>query len=162
MSTGQHQSEHPERSALKPASLRELLRALASTAALTLTDAQRVQLTRMVEHHWQDEASCISQDPVSWYPAEESVPLRQVTRTCAGCPVRRSCLATALLWNEDGIWAGTDSSHRREGYRLLEARVTPAAVVQMLLARATPDTAYFAPATKDAVGVERLSGTEAA
>jgi hypothetical protein len=30
--------------------------------------------------------------------------------------VRRSCLATALLFDEDGIWAGTTPSRRRAAY----------------------------------------------
>ncbi len=32
---------------------------------------------------------------------------------CARCPARQSCLASAVLWSVDGIWAGTTTRDRQ-------------------------------------------------
>ena len=120
--------------------VRELIRAVAPTPTRLLTDDQRDQLRRIVEARWQERACCASADPAAWYPGPGLMPVGQVTRICAACPVRRSCLAVALLWNEQGIWAGTNPGHRRSGYRLLQAGDSTPAVVQLLLTRATRAT----------------------
>jgi hypothetical protein len=132
-------------SGLSEESVRELLRAVAPTPARQLTGAQRNQLRRMVGRRWQEQACCASSDPLAWYPGNGSPTYRQVMWICAACPVRRSCLAVALLWNEDGIWAGTSRVQRRDGYRLLRAGVSVLAVVQLLLAQA--DQLTTVPAT---------------
>ena len=52
-------------------------------------------------------------DPDSWFaPADD--PAETAARgVCDTCPVRRSCLAYALVMNEpDGIWGGLDQSER--------------------------------------------------
>ncbi|HEX5535028.1 MAG TPA: WhiB family transcriptional regulator [Actinomycetales bacterium] len=116
-------------------SVRELLRAVAPTGSRQLTESQREQLRGMVERRWQDRAGCAgSTDPVAWYPTEGCAPDRDAIRICAACPVRRSCLAVALLWDEDGIWAGTSPGRRRDGYRLLRAGVSMQTAVHLLLA----------------------------
>lgn len=121
-------------------SVRELIRAIAPTGSRQLTDPQRDQLRRMVEHRWQDQAECAgSADQVAWYPGEGSPAPRYLMRVCAVCPVRRSCLAVALLWDEDGIWAGTSPGRRRDGYQLLAAGASTPAVLQLLLAQADPE-----------------------
>ncbi|NUS52082.1 MAG: WhiB family transcriptional regulator, partial [Nocardioidaceae bacterium] len=62
---------------------------------------------------WQFGASCASADPESWFPDAQGAQVKPaVTRVCASCPVRRSCLAAALLWNVEGIWAGTTERER--------------------------------------------------
>ena len=104
-----------ERLVLSSESCRELLRAVAPTPARALTEDQRGELTRLVERRWQQQAACASADPVAWYPENRAVPPGQVFRICAACPVARSCLAVALLWDEDGIWAGTTPSQRERG-----------------------------------------------
>ena len=102
-----------------------------------LDPADRAGLRSIVARRWQDDAACASADPEAWWPAPHSLPTPQVVRVCAGCPVRRSCLAVALLWDEDGIWAGTSRGQRRRGYRLLRHGVPAAEVVELLLTAAT-------------------------
>ena len=95
-----------------------------------------VELRALVEPRWQEQAACASADPEAWFPRKGRTPVRQVSRICAGCPVNRSCLAVAMLWNEDGIWAGTNPGHRTQGYRLLRHGVSAATVLELLLAQA--------------------------
>ena len=95
----------------------------------------RVDLRALVEPRWQERAACArTADPAAWHPVNGLSPARQVGRICAACPVNRSCLAVALLWDEDGIWAGTNPGQRTLGYRLLRHGVSAAAVVELLLA----------------------------
>ena len=56
-----------------------------------------------------------------------------VMRTCSACPVRRSCLATALLWSVDGTWAGTSLAEREQGVRSLKAGASVAEVITAML-----------------------------
>jgi hypothetical protein len=49
--------------------------------------------------------------------------------------VRRSCLASALLVAEDGIWAGTAPTHRRAAYRVVGNGADVDQVLNQLLAR---------------------------
>jgi len=57
-----------------------------------------------------------------------------VRAICAECPVRRSCLATALLFAEDGTWAGTSLIDRRPAFRALRGGANPAHALDQLLA----------------------------
>jgi hypothetical protein len=62
-----------------------------------------------------------------------------VVRVCAGCPVRRSSLASALLGAEDGVWAGTSEIGRVKATRTgLLGGSDPVRVVDELLAGAVP------------------------
>ncbi len=96
----------------------------------------REELRALVEPRWQERAACATADPEAWFPEKGSV--RQVTRICAACPVNRSCLAVAMLWDEDGTWAGTNPGERTKGYRLLRRGVSVAAVVELLLTQQKP------------------------
>ena len=95
------------------------------------------KLRALVEPRWQDTCSCATADPATRGTRQELIPAEQVDRICAACPVRRSCLAVALLWNETGIWAGTNRGQRTRGYRLLRRGVSAAAVVELLLTQPT-------------------------
>src|SRR3954447_8911964 len=75
-------------------------------------------LRASITPRWQDEAVCASTDPEQWFPDKGGSP-RLARAVCASCPVRRSCLASALLFAEDGIWAGTTPKQRRAGYRAI-------------------------------------------
>src|SRR4051794_10863552 len=75
-------------------------------------------LRASITPRWQDEAVCASTDPEQWFPVKGGSP-RLARRVCASCPVRRSCLASALLFAEDGIWAGTTAKHRPSSYRAI-------------------------------------------
>lgn len=115
--------------------LARLLRLVAATPTRRLGTRARAQLRALVEPRWQDQAACATADPEAWFPLKGAIPVAQVSRICAACPVNRSCLAVALLWNEDGIWAGTNPGQRTHGYRLLRHGVSAAAVVELLLTR---------------------------
>lgn len=77
---------------------------------------------------WRQQAACRNGDPDAFFPpdgrnsrararAEERARL-----TCATCPVRRPCLAVALLRQEEhGVWGGltTDERHTLKAPRSL-------------------------------------------
>ncbi len=130
-----------------------LLRALAPRPTRRLTPAQRDELIRVVQRRWQTRAACASADPAGWYPADSGRPAPQVFRTCGRCPVRRSCLAVALLWAEDGVWGGTTVNDRRHGYRLLQSGTPVAAVLDQLLQALTTHQPPVEPAV-DAAQLE--------
>lgn len=62
---------------------------------------------------WWHHAGCLGGDTDVWFPDERSKPSPLVARVCGACPVRKSCLASAVLHDEEGIWGGT-----RRGQRL--------------------------------------------
>lgn len=95
-----------------------------------LAAAQRVGLSRRLVRTlrvgivagWQQYAACAGADPEAWFPCVQGAAVpRPVVRICADCPVRRSCLATALLWSVDGLWAGTTLQDRQKTLRQLRA-----------------------------------------
>lgn len=89
---------------------------LANPTRIGLPRAAAHALTRAVEPDWRESAACAGADPEAWFPAAQGAyPNPRVTAICRECPVRRSCLATAVVWSVDGIWAGTTS---RERHRL--------------------------------------------
>jgi WhiB family redox-sensing transcriptional regulator len=112
-----------------------ILRLVASTPTRRLGSRARIELRALVAPRWQEQAACVSADPEAWFPVKGGTRRRQVNRICAGCPVNRSCLAVAMLWNEDGIWGGTSPKQRTRGYRLLRHGVSASTVVELLLAQ---------------------------
>ena len=80
-----------------------------------MPQAVRAELRTQIEPDWGQQAACASRqfDP-DWWFAPPDDPSQTVARDlCGSCPVRRSCLAHALLVNEsDGIWGGFDESER--------------------------------------------------
>jgi hypothetical protein len=83
---------------------------------------------------WQQYAACAGADPEAWFPEHAGSGVHPaVVRTCAGCPVRRSCLASAVLWSVEGIWAGTTVWDRRTTLRLLRAGEPIAEVITATL-----------------------------
>jgi len=91
-------------------------------------------LRASVAPRWQEEAVCASADPEQWFPGKGGS-ARLARAVCAGCPVSRSCLASALLFAEDGIWAGTTPIHRRSAYRAIVNGADVDQVLDQLLAR---------------------------
>jgi hypothetical protein len=91
-------------------------------------------LRASITHRWQEEAVCASADPEQWFPGKGGSP-RLAQAVCAGCPVRRSCLASALLFAEDGIWAGTSPVHRRAAYRAIGNGADVDQILDQLLTR---------------------------
>jgi hypothetical protein len=75
----------------------------------------RDELRTEIAPGWGQQAACASRsfDPDLWFaPADDE--LQTVARNvCGTCPVRRSCLANALVVNEPhGVWGGFDESER--------------------------------------------------
>ena len=77
------------------------------------TDSQRAELATHVVRGWQALARCGSTNDRLWFPDADNVAskIAAVSR-CAGCPVRRSCLAHALRDSETGVWGGTTDVQR--------------------------------------------------
>lgn len=72
-------------------------------------------LSRRLSTGWQEAAACATApNPEDWFPAPRTPPsdLRAPLRVCAGCPVRRSCLAFGLLNGEAGLWGGVTDDDR--------------------------------------------------
>ena len=74
--------------------------------------------TAMPGRDWRLLAACRHADPELFFPVSVSGPsldqLTQAKAICAGCPVRRQCLAFALDTRQDhGVWGGTSEEERR-------------------------------------------------
>jgi WhiB family transcriptional regulator, redox-sensing transcriptional regulator len=72
----------------------------------------------MPDRDWQQLAACRHADPELFFPLSASGPsLDQITQAkaiCAGCPVRRQCLAFALdTRQKHGVWGGMSEEERR-------------------------------------------------
>jgi WhiB family redox-sensing transcriptional regulator len=104
-----------------------------TTPSQRLRPRQRAELSAETPAGWQTDAACAGTDPEAFFPAKGSVPPRAALRTCAGCPARRKCLAMALRFNLDGIWAGTNPGDRDELYRLLDAGIAVRTVLDLAL-----------------------------
>lgn len=77
------------------------------------------ELAGLVEAGWQFRAACAGMagdlfvgpdDDVD--AGDELVRVEAAKDVCAFCPVARSCLAAALLGNEDGVWGRTTATER--------------------------------------------------
>jgi hypothetical protein len=71
-------------------------------------------LASRIQPGWQVEAACAGSAVDDWFPTSETTPdkLAATLAVCSACPVRRSCLAFALLGQEYGIWGGTTKNQR--------------------------------------------------
>jgi hypothetical protein len=68
-----------------------------------------------------------------------------LSRICAGCPVRKSCLATAVLADEEGIWGGTRRGQRLHARARLLNDEEPGNVLGDLLHSPLPRSEYAIP-----------------
>lgn len=92
-------------------------------------------LADVIEPGWTVEAACVSIDPELWFP-DTGPTSRAVLRICATCPVRASCLATAIVDLEDGIWGGVQASLRSQARGQIWRGADPLALLDELLDRA--------------------------
>jgi WhiB family redox-sensing transcriptional regulator len=99
------------------------------------TSAARV-LEGLIQADWTVDAECLSIDPELWFPEKGGATSRAVLEICASCPVRRSCLATALVDVEDGIWGGVETARRRQARGRIGRGADPLVVLDELLERA--------------------------
>jgi WhiB family redox-sensing transcriptional regulator len=70
------------------------------------------------DQDWRLLAACRHMDPELFFPVSASgSSLDQITQAkaiCAGCPVRRRCLAFALVTRQrHGVWGGMSEQERR-------------------------------------------------
>jgi hypothetical protein len=96
-----------------------------------LTDELRAELIAHALPGWQGMGACRSVADDTWFPepSETGVKVAAVDR-CGFCPVRRSCLASALAGDEEyGVWGGTTELQRDV---LVRDLVDGAAVVDVL------------------------------
>jgi len=93
-------------------------------------------LARLIEPNWTAGAECLSIDPELWFPEKGGSTSRAVLEICASCPVRASCLATALVDVEDGIWGGVEAARRGQARGQIGRGADPLVVVGELLDRA--------------------------
>ena len=117
----------------------------AGPAERMLSDYALRGLRVRIAPRWWHRAACQGCDTDAWYPETHSKPNPLVARICAGCPVRKSCLATAILADEDGLWGGTRRGQRLHGRARLLAGDHPGDVVADLLAAPMPVTEYHLP-----------------
>jgi hypothetical protein len=82
-----------------------------------LSRKSRASLVQRIDVRWQDNANCSGYlDTDDFYPDDESAPIiRRTTNPkdiCAFCPVVRSCLAAAIVADEQGVWGRTTEAER--------------------------------------------------
>jgi hypothetical protein len=72
---------------------------------------------------WRDAAACVHVDPELFYPVDErpdSPAVLLAKQVCAGCPVRKVCLADVIAWEDParrwGITAGLTPAERAARY----------------------------------------------
>ena len=86
-------------------------------AALKLSDQQVAD----ENHDWRDGAPCGEVDPEIFFDLATEDPgiAKMAKDLCHGCPIRRTCLDTAMLNKEEyGIWGGMDAQERRSHWYL--------------------------------------------
>jgi hypothetical protein len=93
-------------------------------------------LESVVEPGWTVDGACVSIDPELWFPVNGGITSRSVLEICSGCPVRRSCLATAIVNVEDGVWGGVQPAPRSRARAHIWRGAEPVGVLDHLLERA--------------------------
>jgi WhiB family transcriptional regulator, redox-sensing transcriptional regulator len=102
-----------------PAAL--MLRRAGDEMDTALAHVSPLRVTGLVRgEDWRSAAACRDADPDLFFPVSGSGrSLEQVEcakAVCAGCPVRRSCMAFALRTGQaHGIWGGLTEEERRAG-----------------------------------------------
>lgn len=82
---------------------------------------------------WKEHGACASVEPKLWFSEGRTTRTREALALCQDCPVRRLCLAFALVFREEfGVWGGLAVTDRRP----LEARLVHGAPLGNVLAAA--------------------------
>lgn len=99
----------------------------------TLTADQRAEIGAYAVPGWQSMAECRSVADDSCFPEPGQATADALDR-CSFCPVRRSCLASALAGDEEfGVWGGTTEIQRD----VIREDITAGAPIADVLDRAT-------------------------
>jgi WhiB family redox-sensing transcriptional regulator len=78
----------------------------------TLTITQRAEISTYIVPGWASMGECRSVADDSCFPEPGQATADALDR-CSFCPVRRSCLASALAGDEEfGVWGGTTEIQR--------------------------------------------------
>lgn len=71
---------------------------------------------------WHPRAACAGSTTWAWFADSKGLRARDRSRTCEECPVRRICLASALVFAEEyGVWGGFIPPRRKPLLRALAA-----------------------------------------
>jgi hypothetical protein len=74
-------------------------------------------LPHVIDDSWHADAACAEADPSLFFDSDGEA-AQQAMAMCAVCPVRTTCLRSALELGEmHGIWGGTTESERRRMIR---------------------------------------------
>jgi WhiB family transcriptional regulator, redox-sensing transcriptional regulator len=122
-----------------------LLEGFAGPADRVLPRQARRGLTVRVTPGWWEHGNCLSSDGEAWFPDTLRKPNPLVQRICTSCPVRKSCLAAAILGDEYGIWGGTRRGQRLHARARMLTGDPHGEVMADLLASPMPATEYHIP-----------------
>lgn len=77
----------------------------------------------MIKSNWKDDALCKGLPTALFFPSntENRHDMEMAKTICRECPVRRECLTT-YLYEEYGIWGGTNERQRRKLRRQIEKK----------------------------------------
>ena len=68
----------------------------------------------LVGEEWKQDGTCRQTDADLWFADSSRRVLARVASICGDCPVRRPCLAWALVFAEPfGVWGGISAAERR-------------------------------------------------
>lgn len=70
-------------------------------------------LRALARSGWKENGTCRQTDPELWFADTSRRTKARAASICASCPVRRPCLAWALVFDEEyGVWGGLDAAER--------------------------------------------------
>lgn len=103
----------------------------------------RTELASRIQPGWQADAACVGDDP-GLFDTDEASPDKAreavAKSICHDCQVRRSCLFSALLGDEYGIWGGHNDTDRDQIRHALARPIRRDAVLGSRRANETPTT----------------------
>lgn len=79
-------------------------------------------LRTLTASRWTEEAACLTADRDAWFEEHHTSERALAVQICHGCPIRRTCLAWSLVFDEEfGVWGGVNPANRRTLTRRLRA-----------------------------------------
>ncbi|WP_323098116.1 WhiB family transcriptional regulator [Intrasporangium sp. YIM S08009] len=84
---------------------------------------------------WKERGTCNQTDPELWFADTSRRVKARAALICGSCPVRRQCLAWALVFDEEyGVWGGLDATGRLPLQRRLSTGEPLPAVLAVAMA----------------------------
>ena len=85
---------------------------------------------------WKERGTRRQTDPELWFADTSRRTKARAASICASCPVRRPCLAWALVFDEEyGVWGGLDAAERLPLHRRLNTGEPLPAVLAAAMAQ---------------------------